>query len=162
MALSITPFVDGVVLTAAALNTAFGSVQTYLDSTKLSLSSLQFPKSNEAISFSWLGTCASGTSKVFRFKVPAGVTYDWTDFQLSFSTVVSGTPTLTATITDDGVTVPASTFSTGTAATVASTTNFTVTSSGAGSVIVVTLTVSGGTDITDATIVLHCKSNHRS
>ena len=159
--LTIASFVDGVVLTAAQLNTAFNAIKTYLDTTKLSTTSLQYPRSNVSLGYPVLGTTAAGGAKTFRWKVPAGVTWQPTEFQLYFNSVASGTPTVSLAVTCNGVSVLASALTQGTAATVATVASFNVTSFLAGEVVIVQLSVAGG-NVDDIYAVLHGKTLHRS
>lgn len=157
---SYTPFSDGVVLTAALLNAFLSTLKTLLETTKLDTDNLSTPYAQFALTFTHTSTLAAGATKVFRWKVPSGVTLYPVHAAFS-ATSLTGSAAPTFQFTDDATNVLTSNLTASSAATVAETTSFDVATINAASQLVFTMT--GVTDTaTDLTAVVTFKALIRS
>lgn len=157
-------FEAGNVIVADDVMANFNTVRTFVVGANLNADNLATPYTNFVVSFE-MGTIASGSNEVRRFRVPAGQEVRWVEAQLGRS---SGGGTGTLEVTDAGTSgsgttaVLSASLANGSADSVAYTTSFAASTTNAASYVLVKVTGSGGADTNDVHVTLWGKIKLRS
>ena len=150
-------FDSGETVDAADFNNNFKDVRTFLTSTGIDGGHLQSEIAGTKIEF-FLESLQDAT-EVFHFKVPAGVTLEWKEVQLSFG---SGSGTLSLNVTDDGTSIITAGALTNNSAGTVTTNAHLSTSSGANSQMKVGITETADQACNDIMVTIWAGSEVRS
>lgn len=156
--LTYTPFADGAVLTAAQLNAFMLAVQTIISTTKFDIDNLSTPYALFAMPLAH-ASLASGSTRVFRWKVPASTTLVPVSVVFGFT---SGAAAPTFQFTTGGANVLSSALTAAAAATTYESTAFATTTLVAAAEVLFTMTGAGGATAVDLTATVVFKAYVRS